>query len=321
METKQYAPVIIPTLNRYEHFKRCLDSLERCTGADKTDVYVGLDYPPSEKYVEGWEKIDAYLIEKEKKNGFKNLYVRRRNHNCGVCKEGSNVNLLYEEVSKISDRFILVEDDNEYSPNFLEYINYGLHVFKNDPQVKAISGFLPPMVPDFNEISYFKTKFSNAWGTGYWTSKTWTYLKIGAESYIHNVLRSWKKSLYLWEVRAASLNGFLSMYFYNKTYGDVLKTAEAILEKEYSIFPKISKVRNYGNDGSGVHSGKNKIYQKQIIDTAIHFQYDKKIACPILDISPYMDFEAYKKFFVLLRYISFRLFHKDLFSIYYNHIK
>ena len=64
MEIKQYAPVWIPTLNRFEHFKRCLESLERCTGADKTDVYVGLDYPPSDKYVEGWKKIDAYLAEK-----------------------------------------------------------------------------------------------------------------------------------------------------------------------------------------------------------------------------------------------------------------
>ena len=51
-----FAPVIIPTLNRYEHFRKCLESLEACTGAEKTDVYVALDFPPSEKYVEGWKK-------------------------------------------------------------------------------------------------------------------------------------------------------------------------------------------------------------------------------------------------------------------------
>lgn len=66
MEIKQYAPVLIPTLNRYEHFKRCLESLERCTGADMTDVYVGLDYPTSDKYRKGWQKIDLFLKEKEK---------------------------------------------------------------------------------------------------------------------------------------------------------------------------------------------------------------------------------------------------------------
>lgn len=40
-----FAPVIIPTLCRYEHFKECLESLSRCTWAEKTEVYIGLDYP------------------------------------------------------------------------------------------------------------------------------------------------------------------------------------------------------------------------------------------------------------------------------------
>jgi glycosyltransferase involved in cell wall biosynthesis len=50
MEIKQYAPVVIPTLNRYDHFKACLESLEKCRGVDKTDVYVVLDFSPSEEY-------------------------------------------------------------------------------------------------------------------------------------------------------------------------------------------------------------------------------------------------------------------------------
>ena len=52
----KYAPVIIPTMNRYNHFYACLESLERCTGSEHTDVYVALDYPPSEKYVDGWKE-------------------------------------------------------------------------------------------------------------------------------------------------------------------------------------------------------------------------------------------------------------------------
>ena len=32
-----YAPVVIPTLCRYEHFKACLESLSLCTGAENTD--------------------------------------------------------------------------------------------------------------------------------------------------------------------------------------------------------------------------------------------------------------------------------------------
>ena len=66
MEIITYAPVLITTLNRYEHFVRCLESLERCTGSENTEVYVALDYPPSEKYKGGWVKISSYLSEKER---------------------------------------------------------------------------------------------------------------------------------------------------------------------------------------------------------------------------------------------------------------
>lgn len=51
-----YAPVIIPTLNRYDHFIKCLESLEKCSGAEYTEVFVALDFPPSNKYIEGWKK-------------------------------------------------------------------------------------------------------------------------------------------------------------------------------------------------------------------------------------------------------------------------
>ena len=105
MKITYYAPVVIPTLNRYEHFRRCLESLERCTGAEKTNIYVGLDYPPSDKYVEGWKKIDCYLAEKEKNNGFNRLIVYRRTHNCGIGKPGCNYSQLKDVVKEKYDRF------------------------------------------------------------------------------------------------------------------------------------------------------------------------------------------------------------------------
>lgn len=57
MDDFNYYPIVIPTLNRYEHFKKCVESLARNTHADKTELIVGLDYPPSDKYMEGYLKI------------------------------------------------------------------------------------------------------------------------------------------------------------------------------------------------------------------------------------------------------------------------
>ena len=56
-----YAPIIIPTMNRYVHLQRCIHSLSLNTGADKTDLYVSVDFPSSEKYIQDHEKVVEYL--------------------------------------------------------------------------------------------------------------------------------------------------------------------------------------------------------------------------------------------------------------------
>lgn len=60
-----YAPIYIPTLCRYEHFKQCIESLAQCDGASETEVYVALDYPAKESHLEGYEKIKTYLEGRE----------------------------------------------------------------------------------------------------------------------------------------------------------------------------------------------------------------------------------------------------------------
>ena len=57
MENKLLIPICIPTCNRYEHLKRCVESLSKCTLASETDLIISVDYPPSDKYVDGNEKI------------------------------------------------------------------------------------------------------------------------------------------------------------------------------------------------------------------------------------------------------------------------
>ena len=45
MDDFNYYPIVIPTLNRYEHFKKCVESLARNTHADKTELIVGVRLP------------------------------------------------------------------------------------------------------------------------------------------------------------------------------------------------------------------------------------------------------------------------------------
>ncbi len=260
---KIFAPVCIPTLSRYEHFKRCLESLERCTYADKTDVFVGLDYPPSEKYVNGWKKIDDYLAEKENHHGFKNLYVRRRDHNCGVGKLNSNSMLLYKEISKSNDRYIFSEDDNEFSPNFLAYCNWGLEYCKKDERIIAICSFnlLKTSLKTNNNVYIYNNAYC-AWGSAFLIERKerlnsyydFKKIKLLVDSYPLSIIFNRKVVL---------VGSLLYMLKKKVIQGDTILQVIPD-DKKWCVFPTESKVRNWGLDGSGVHDGTDKSYQNQI---------------------------------------------------------
>lgn len=278
-----YAPVYIPTLNRYEHFKECLESLERCTGADKTTVYIGLDYPPSEKYIDGWRKIDGYLREKECFNKFAQLVVFRRKHNCGVGNPNSNAMLLKGYVSEKHDRWISSEDDNVFSPNFLEYINKGLEKYENDPTIFAIVGYSHPYHFKYLQNNHFRHNTDlSAWGFGQWKNKWDDFTQ-----YIEN--QGLRKSFSLRNVVKAKRHGWLRLFDYlhychHRGYiwlTDGVMSTYMIVNDKYVIVPTLSKVRNNGWDGSGNSSqmamsldGKlAERHMSQEIDSNSHFDY------------------------------------------------
>lgn len=259
---KIFAPIIIPTLNRYEHFKRCLESLERCTYADQTDVYVGLDYPPSDKYVEGWKKIDAYLVEKEKNNGFKRLYVKRRNHNYGVGNDNSNGSALMKEVKEVSNCYIFTEDDNEFSPDFLSYCNWGLSFIKKDDRFLAVCGYNLIDTPNLLNNVYIYNHAYCAWGVASWFNRRKKIDDLFDLDKIKHIVDNYSL-VDLFNNRVFLASSILMMIKKKHILGDTILQILPENEK-WCVFPKMSMVRNYGHDGSGLHGGTQESYQRQI---------------------------------------------------------
>ena len=278
MEIKIYAPVLITTLNRYEHFKRCLESLEKCSGADKTDVYVALDYPPSDKYVEGWKKIDEYLHRKEVDNGFQHLNVIRRDHNYGISEfVSSNYGrLLYDEIYDKYEAFISTEDDNIFSPNFLEYINQGLEAYKDDENCVGVCGhnFVDFNIQNYSSNIYLSHEYS-AWGVGTWSSKNKYLNEYLTLEYAKSIMNSWKKIWVLYKHEPRILNTVLLNLAINRAFGDTMTVCYQYLENKYSVFPTYSKVKNIGFDGSGTSIFTNDdIHENQPIDQGKTFCMD-----------------------------------------------
>ena len=276
-----YAPVLIPTLNRYEHLKQCLESLSRCTWADKTEVYVALDYPPQDKwdkYAPGWEKNRDWL-RSVGDMGFKKLHLIERTENYGTWMPGEkgNAKCLAEDVTRHYDRYIMTEDDNVFSPNFLEYMDKGLEKFEDDEKVLSLIGFrwYFPIKTDGNTYMRITTDYT-PWGVGCWVKK-WPaidYMWFKKQLTIGNMIRMYRKygagivgSMFEYARKAHKDEIMVDMHY--KSY--------MMITDKHVIVPTVSLVKNIGLDGSGNMPVSNAemqaLYDSTPMSTDAHFEF------------------------------------------------
>ena len=242
-----YYPVGIPTLCRYEHFKRCVESLARNTHADKTELVIGLDYPPSDKYREGYEKISKYIDTIE---GFAKVTVFRHKENLGAV---GNFRYVERYIYSIYDAAIMTEDDNEFAQNFLDYMDKSLSRFKKDPKVLSVSGYCHP---DFGYTGEVPVCFSyevSAWGIGMWRDKQILTTPKECQLYFEQFLRNKFLSIKIMRMCPTLFNMLLGVLHYHLC--DAQRGIYNMIEGTTQVRPTKTLVKNWGYDGSGINCG------------------------------------------------------------------
>lgn len=251
-----YAPIYIPTLCRSEHFKKCIESLKINTWAKYTDVYIALDYPSSEKYGEGYEKICEYLNENDFScfNSF-NIVKREKNYGAGL-----NSRKMREFISGKYDRWIYAEDDIVFSPIFLEYMDKALEKYENDESVIGINGYSYPLSYKINkkEANVFKQKFTfSMWGAGFWRDKYNHVVEVLKSGYMYDCYPAVKKNGQLKDLITGRYYDYMfhaltnsNKYFMGAS--DMSLGVYMGFNDLYVITPIQSKTRNYGFDGTGL---------------------------------------------------------------------
>jgi len=264
------SPVLITVYDRYSHFENCVNSLKQCEGAIDTTVYVALDFPANEKGLVVYNKIIQFV---NNLSGFKEVILMNRHENFGAEK---NVYTAIEDVFKNHHTLILSEDDNVFSKNFLKYINNGLVKFENDNSIFSISGYGYPIFNDnqYESTNYYSWTGFSAWGVGLWKNK---YEKVDiSTNYVRNFLKKNSNIVKLYSVADHYFPGAVEMIRNCNKAGDTLFSIYQTEHNMKSIFPVVSKVRNYGHDGSGVHNSHSNfdLYSNQLIDENNDFEFE-----------------------------------------------
>lgn len=270
-----YYPVGIPTLCRYEHFRRCVNSLAKNTHADKTELVIGLDFPPAEKYREGYEQINQYI---DQIQGFAKVTVFRHEKNLGAME---NWRFINQYIFEHYDAAIMTEDDNEFSPCFLDFVNKSLLKYKSNSKVASVSGTSHPKLYEQGGKNCYFYRGMSAWGVGLWREKEDRINKfLNNNDYFIMLLNDTKRALRLFFARPAVFGMLVSMVSNNENWGDVKRVVLSFENDTYQLRPAISLVRNWGQDGSGLHSGVHLDSQSIMISSNREFDIECDVAGP-----------------------------------------
>lgn len=322
----KFAPVIIPTLNRADHLQELVDSLKKNAYAKYTDLYISVDYPPNANYEAGYHAVKKYL--QCKIEGFKNVFIYFQTANLGAFQ---NALFLVSEVGKRYDRYIITEDDNIFSPNFLEYMDKCLDKYEDNAEVIAVSGHIHDGIKnDSSNLLIMNSVLYDAWGVGHWVNKDKKVYEELTFSYLENILNDYHRAYRLYNSNKFFFRLCVDCVIKHK--GDMFseKGEFYLIDQILTIYlndankrvinPSVSKVKNCGDDGSGLHGGIEDIGRCQCIDDNVSYNIETAIELDnrknLLDIYHKMFSNSWKRnlytVLVWMRYYFLRKVHVNI---------
>jgi hypothetical protein len=240
------APIVLFCYNRLNHLKKTVNSLKKNKLSEFSELIIYSDGAKNDNDETKIKTLRKYL---RKIKGFKKIKIIEQTRNKGLSK--NIIDGLNEIFSKYSSAIIL-EDDLLLSNNFLDYMNEGLELYKNEKKIISIHAYSYPIKITIDDPNYFFLRGADCWGWGAW-SRSWKLFNKNGELLKKKLV---KKKL----VKQFNFN---NSFNYMKMLEDQIRGknnswairwyASAFLKNKLTLYPKNSFVKNIGVDGSGTH--------------------------------------------------------------------
>ncbi|MGE3613202.1 MAG: glycosyltransferase [Sulfurimonas sp.] len=238
-----FAPIVLFTYNRPWHTRQTIEALQKNELACGSELFIFSDAPKNENAVEKVNEIREYI---KNIDGFKKITIIERDKNWGLA------NSIIDGVTKVVNEYgkiIVLEDDLVTSPYFLRFMNEALEMYKDEPKVASIHGYIYPIegLP-----KAFFIKGADCWGWATWREK-WSIFEPDG----HKLLDELNKR------RLQKEADFNNSYGFTKMLKDQIKGKNnswairwymsAFLKDMLTLYPGQSYVHNIGLDGEGTH--------------------------------------------------------------------
>jgi len=273
-----YAPIVLFVYNRLDHTKKTLDSLIQNKLADQSELFIFSDAAKNESAKKNVRAVRKYI---NSIDGFKNIHIIEQEKNQGLASS------IVSGVSKVVDEYekvIVMEDDLETSPYFLNFMNDALDKYKDEDKVWHISGWNYPTTFDTpNDVYLYRVM--NCWGWATWKNK-WNSFDKNTDKLINEFSSS--------DISEFNLDGYNDLWRQVKLNKSgkintwaIYWYATIFQNKGLCLNPVQSYVRNIGLDGTGEHCSMEKnndnisLNDKELLVYTDIFSEDKNIVIQI----------------------------------------
>jgi len=238
------APVALFAWRRPDHLKKVLESLVANPEASSTDVIAFCDGARDESQIAGTESVASLLAGFD---GFRSLRIVRREANLGLAR---NIVSGVTEIVNQHGRAIVLEDDLVVSPGFLGWMNRGLDLYADSPEVASIHGYwypVPGQVPD----SFF-LRGTDCWGWATW-KRAWDRFDGDGQTLLDELVRRHQEWTFDCDGAFPYMDMLRDQIRGRNDSWAIRWHASAFLAGMVTLFPGRSLVENIGTDGSGTN--------------------------------------------------------------------
>lgn len=244
MSSNRLAPIALFIYKRPTHTLNTMLSLSRCLGFEATQIYVFCDGPRSEADQSPVAETRAVV----RQQNWKNLTIIERTENWGLAKSiVTGVTDLCEQFGRV----IILEDDLEVSPYFLEYMNAALERYANFEQVMQISGYMFPVKLCANTDAIC-LPFISSWGWATW-SRAWKCFDANAKGFATLTTNATLRKRFDLDGAYPYFKALVQQQQGKLNSWAILWYLSVFMMDGVVIYPKHSLVRNNGFDGTGTN--------------------------------------------------------------------
>ena len=259
---QHFAPIALFVYNRPEHTRRTLKFLKQNLQADESRLFIFSD---GAKDVKQSAKVGEVRELIKQTEGFKSVQIIERETNFGLANSIiDGVGMLTSKYGKV----IVFEDDLISSEYTLQYFNDALDRYENEYDVMHIGAYMYPLTDKGLPETFFY-RAASSWGWATW-GRAWKYFEPDIDKIIsqfnaekkhrfsiEGTMNFWKQ---IREFKTGRNNSWAIRWY-----------ASVFLNNGLTLNPSASLVNNIGHDGSGIHSGKNNLYDVTISNQPVTY--------------------------------------------------